>query len=125
MDLSDFQGEHAEWLRHNFPDQKPHDALLGLAEEVGELAHAHLKYEQGIRGYDKDQYRVEAADAIGDVMIYLASYCTTNGFDLRDCLDDAWWEVKRRDWRSDPETGAPSNEPATEVRGSSDGGNLE
>lgn len=125
MDLYDFQEKHDEWLRHNFPDQKPHDALLGLAEEVGELAHAHLKYEQGIRGLTFSEYITQAGDAIGDIMIYLASYCNTNGFDLGSCLDKAWEEVSARDWKANPETGTPTNEPATEVRGSSDGGNLE
>lgn len=110
MDLYDFQRKHAEWLRHNFPDQKPHDALLGLAEEVGELAHAHLKYEQGIRGLTKNEYRRLAGDAIGDIMIYLASYCNTNGFSMNRELAKAWEEVSARDWKANPETGAPTEQ---------------
>ena len=103
--LRAFQAAHRLWLNRNFPNQKPHDALLGLAEEVGELAHAHLKNEQGIRGKDQYQYEREASDAIGDIVIYLASYCNTNRFDLAACIENAWEEVSARDWQKHPETG--------------------
>lgn len=105
MLLSAFQREHKRWLQHNFPNQRPHDALLGLAEEVGELSHAHLKFEQGIRGIDETEYRKQAGDAIGDIVIYLASYCNTNGFNLAEEANRAWDEVKNRDWRARPNTG--------------------
>ena len=105
MLLSELQRAHRRWLDHNFPNQKPHEALLGLAEEVGELSHAHLKFEQGIRGYTETKYREEAGDAIGDVIIYLASYCNTNGFNLQLEMNKAWNQVKSRDWQKDPENG--------------------
>lgn len=101
-----FQADHRNWLLHNFPDQRPHDALLGLAEEVGELAHAHLKWEQGIRGLSDQKYQELASDAIGDIMIYLASYCNTNDFDMAQCLEEAWDQVRARDWQEDPENAA-------------------
>lgn len=103
MLLSALQRAHKRWLDHNFPDQQPHDALLGLQEELGELAHVHLKFEQGIRGVDKARYEGEAGDAIGDIVIYLASYCNTNGFNLALEVKKAWDQVKERDWRKDPE----------------------
>lgn len=105
--LREFQRVHAIWLAHNFPNQTPHQALLGMVEEVGELAHAHLKAEQGIRGYDDITARTDIIDAIGDIFIYAASYCNTNNFDLAACLEEAWEEVKDRDWRKYPETGRP------------------
>lgn len=104
MDLRRLQNEHTFWLSHNFPDQQPHDALLGLSEEVGELSHAHLKQQQRIRGTSQ-KHRVAQADAIGDIVIYLASYCNTNGFDLADCVETAWLEVKERDWQKNPQDG--------------------
>ena len=107
MLLSQLQREHKRWLNHNFPDQKPHQALLGLIEEVGELAHAHLKHEQGIRGYlNEAQFREDAGDAIGDIVIYLASYCNTNDFNLSYEVSTAWDKVKERDWQKDPENAA-------------------
>lgn len=104
MDLRTFQDEHRVWLNHNFPNQQEHDALLGLTEEVGELAHAHLKAQQRIRG-TLQEHRADAVDAIGDIMIYLASYCNTNGYQLAGCLESAWSEVKNRDWIVYPENG--------------------
>lgn len=94
-----------QWLQHNFPNQLPHEALLGLIEEVGELAHAHLKFGQGIRGINELEYKHQATDAIGDIMIYLASYCNTNGIDMAKCLETAWKEVNKRDWIRYPTNG--------------------
>ena len=108
--LRTFQRYHKIWLEHNFPDQLAHDPLLGLTEELGELAHAHLKREQGIRGSEKE-HQDAAADAIGDIMIYLASYCNTNDFDMAACLEDAWEEVSERDWQRYPKSGVAPEQP--------------
>ena len=106
MDLAELQRQHREWLAHNFPGQAPHHGLLGVVEELGELAHAHLKAEQGIRGYDDEgKTAAEIRDAVGDIVIYLASYCNTNGIDLGACVREAWEQVSRRDWAAEPETG--------------------
>jgi NTP pyrophosphatase (non-canonical NTP hydrolase) len=106
FDLQAFQAKHKLWLEHNFPNQTPHQALLGVVEEVGELAHAHLKAEQGIRG-ERMEHRKDALDAIGDIIIYLASYCNTNDYDLETALMLAWAEVEQRDWIAYPATGRP------------------
>jgi NTP pyrophosphatase (non-canonical NTP hydrolase) len=106
VNLSDLQEEHKDWLEHNFPGQRQHEPLLGLMEEVGELAHAHLKHEQGIRGLaDQDLAYTKKKDAVGDIVIYLASYCTANHIDLEQAVGLAWHEVKNRDWIEHPEKG--------------------
>jgi len=105
MNLSELQAEHKLWVEHNFPDQLPHEPLLGLVEELGELSHAHLKHEQGIRGYTRAKYLNEAADAVGDFVIYLASYCNRNGLNLEWCVRDAWDQVQQRDWKASPSDG--------------------
>lgn len=105
--LTLFQECHYRWLEHNFPDQKPADGLLGLVEEVGELAHAHLKADQGIRGISRQEYRRQARDAVGDIFIYLMSYCNTNGISMAGAILEAWEEVSERDWQRYPETGKP------------------
>lgn len=107
--LTELQLQHREWLAHNFPDAKPHEPLLGLVEEVGELAHAHLKMEQGIRGSD-DEHRAEAKDSIGDILVFLSSYCNLNGYSLEECITDTWAEVKKRDWIKHPKHGVPTKE---------------
>lgn len=103
--VSEFEGlQYAqnEWQKHNFPNALPHQPLLGLAEEVGELSHAHLKCEQGIRETSiKDK-----KDAVGDIQIYLAAYCNSNGLDLAECVRLAWEEVSKRDWVKFPKNGS-------------------
>lgn len=107
MDLKRLQEETGEWLRRNFPGQLPHQPLLGLVEELGELAHARLKHEQAIRGYDIEKSRHEIEDAIGDIQVFLAGFCNTNGYDLDDIVERVWSEVRTRDWVAYPETGRP------------------
>jgi NTP pyrophosphatase (non-canonical NTP hydrolase) len=72
-------------------------------EELGELAHAHLKQEQGIRS--NEDHDAAARDAIGDVVIYLMDYCSVRGWDFSDCVSEAWGDVSERDWIANPATG--------------------
>jgi len=111
--LDEVQGLHRRWLDHNFPGQtgtewpggRGWEPLLGVVEEVGELAHAHLKAAQGIRG-TREELLAEAVDAVGDVVIYLLSYCNATGLNLGACVDAALETVLARDWAADPEKGA-------------------
>ncbi len=104
MDLAQLQQEVATWSKHNFPYNEPHHPLLGLAEEVGELSHAHLKMEQGIRGTESEHMNAKY-DAVGDIIIYLADYCFRNGIKLNLAVIQAWDEVKNRDWIKYPRNG--------------------
>ena len=97
MNLTTLQNEVAEWAARNFKGKQPHQPLLGVAEEVGELCHAHLKNEQGIRGTPVEHYDAKV-DAVGDICIYLADYCIQNAINLDEAVTKAWEEVKRRDW---------------------------
>ena len=98
MDLKQLQEEHKTWADYNFPDRKSFYPLLGMIEEIGELAHADLKIRQGIRG-STEEHRAAAEDAIGDLLIFLADYCNLNGYDLQECLNKAWTMVIERDWQ--------------------------
>lgn len=106
VSLDELQAEHRVWVEHNFPGQTPAQMVMGLAEEVGELAHAQLKSEQGIRG-DWLEHERAGMDAVGDLVIYLSSYCTCKGWSLATCVQTAWDEVKDRDWVKFPDTGRP------------------
>jgi NTP pyrophosphatase (non-canonical NTP hydrolase) len=99
------QDDHKKWLDKNFPFQMPHQPLLGLAEEVGELAHVHLKREQGIRHMGGDKGYDLACDALGDLFIYMLSYANSNHIDLEAAIVDTWGKVKQRDWVEDPHKG--------------------
>ena len=69
--LSTLQMRVAEWRKAAYPDTAAIELqALGVAEESGELAHAVLKFKQGIRGYDFTKTHDEVGDAIGDIIIY-------------------------------------------------------
>lgn len=67
--LGELQKELFQWQTYNFGEQKDRRMVLGICEEAGELCHAHLKLEQGIRG-DRESLLAEAKDAVGDICIY-------------------------------------------------------
>jgi NTP pyrophosphatase (non-canonical NTP hydrolase) len=93
-----------KWNDHNFPIKKAHQPLLGIGEEVGELMHAHLKDEQGIRG-TKEEHTKAKMDAIGDMLVYTFDYANQNGLDVEECFEMAWHEVSKRDWQKFPKNG--------------------
>lgn len=103
ISLSSLQGEVQVWVKKNFGDEPAHRALLGAFEELGELSHAHLKMEQGIR--TTEDHVAAAKDAIGDTIIYLADYCNRRGFDLEEIVTQTWAEVVLRDWKKNPTSG--------------------
>jgi NTP pyrophosphatase (non-canonical NTP hydrolase) len=99
--LRQLQDDQRPWVAHNFPNREPWHPLLGIVEEVGELAHAHLKQAQGIRGTFAEHHE-KKIDAVGDTIIYLADYCSAVGIDLHKAVETVWAEVKQRDWQAHP-----------------------
>jgi NTP pyrophosphatase (non-canonical NTP hydrolase) len=97
MNLRKLQNEVKEWTAKNFPEARTYQPLLGIVEEVGELSHAHLKQEQGIRGTWK-AHQDAKTDAVGDIIIYLAHYCELNQINLEDAVNITWANVSQRDW---------------------------
>lgn len=104
--MNTMQQEHKAWRHRNFPGQVPYQPILGATEEVGELAHAYLKMEQGIRG-TQEELDAKIDDAIGDLCIYLFSFCNMTDRNLLVLINKAWDEVRQRDWIRYPETGRP------------------
>ena len=98
--LRRLQAEQVPWVKHNFGDRPSWMPLLGAVEELGELAHAHLKQAQGIRV--SENHDEKARDAVADIVIYLADYCSSRGFDLETLVMETWDKVKLRDWKKDP-----------------------
>ncbi len=105
LTFHDLQSQVERWSLHNFDDQPAYRCLLGAVEELGELCHAHLKSEQGIRG-SKDSHQEAAKDAIGDIIIYLADYSAREGFDLQEIIEETWALVTKRDWKVNPGKGS-------------------
>jgi len=103
MNLRDLQEDMKSWLDHNFEPYESWQPLLGVVEELGELAHAHLKQSQNIRIEENHEEKIK--DAIGDIIIFLVSYCNKRGFDLDKIVFDTWSKVKNRDWKEYPVNG--------------------
>lgn len=101
LDLEDLQCEVAQWTGRNFPDDNRETVVLGLAEEVGEMARAALKRHQGIRG-TAQEWETELRKEIGDVMIKLVHVAHVWGFSLSEAVLDRWDVVSQRDFVTNP-----------------------
>ena len=104
ISLRTMQKLHNQWSLKNFGICSSGQMLIGVMEEVGELAHSHLKYEQNIRG-TSTKHIADAKDAVGDIVMYLIDYCNKRGFDFEKIIQDTWKEISKRDWEKNPETG--------------------
>ena len=79
---SQVQREIGAWAWANFnKGALGLNPLLGVIEELGELAHAILKGDLGIRG-DAMKHELDAKDAIGDITVYLLNYLNTVSCDV-------------------------------------------
>ena len=107
-DLGLLQLQVGAWAESNFPcADEPRSWLrctLGVCEEAGELAHAILKREQGIRG-TPDEHDEAAQDAIGDICIYLMDLCYRKGWNFDVILKKTVEQVLKRDWVANPKEG--------------------
>ena len=101
--MREVQSELKDWVEYNFGGRPTYHPLLGVVEEVGELSHAFLKMEQGIRVEENHEENIR--DAIGDILIYLLDFCNAIGVDSEDILKETWNNVKLRDWVKYPEGG--------------------
>jgi NTP pyrophosphatase (non-canonical NTP hydrolase) len=97
--FTQIQSELKVWEAEHFPNNQSYHPLLGALEELGELAHAHLKADQGIRGTPED-HALAARDAVADVVIYLMNYCNHRGWDLSEIVETTWEKVSLRNWNA-------------------------
>lgn len=104
VNMEQIEHEVHAWAVKNFPNAQPYQPLLGALEELGELSHAHLKMEQGIRGSFRD-HQLKKIDAVGDIVIYLIHYCLLNGIAFSTTLENTWNYVKERNWVVNKENG--------------------
>jgi NTP pyrophosphatase (non-canonical NTP hydrolase) len=108
--MKKIQAEIFEWSTRNFGElpnsQIPLriSSFLGMVEEVGELAHAVLKWSQGIRG-TAEEHQAEVEDSIADLLVYTLDFCARNNMDAEMLLANVWAKVKLRDWKKNAATG--------------------
>jgi len=92
--MNELQRELFEWFINNFTKDKDNNNIpipklinqqvVGMIEEIGELAHSILKQEQGIR---KNENHLEMiSDAIGDIIIYSSNLCSLLAIKLDDVI---------------------------------------
>jgi NTP pyrophosphatase (non-canonical NTP hydrolase) len=99
--LSETQTRLAIWQNGNFPardkSRKILQVALGVAEESGELCHAVLKRDQGIRGtYTENTDKMR--DAIGDIAIFAMQICSAEGWDFEQVVIETAEQVMKRKW---------------------------
>jgi len=81
-----------------------------LAIYGGQLAHHHLKADQGIRG-SKEKHETLGKKALKDILLNLSSICSARDWDFEHIvMEETWAKVKRRDWKKNPD--GPSEELA-------------
>ena len=89
--LSAIQREVGVWAMRNFGEKSlGTNPQLGIIEEVGELAKAILKKDQGIRG-TPEKHDSDAVDAIGDIAIYLMNHLNVTSLDIGPLFYGAWF----------------------------------
>lgn len=93
MNYRELQEQQRAWLNTNFPNQPRELPLLGVIEEVGEIARCVLKKAQEEMHGPEPRYKdrdwdAELADAIGDTLIYISSACCTMGHELEAVIND-------------------------------------
>lgn len=71
--------------RKIIPNSTPAAQLLKAFSEMGELADATTKGN-----------REDAMDAVGDVLVCLINYCALQDFNVVDCLELAYDQIKHR-----------------------------
>jgi NTP pyrophosphatase (non-canonical NTP hydrolase) len=116
--LSQVQREITAWARSQFGDNVSRDdtsaafghplgslaPLLGMFEELGELAHAVVYRHQG-RGYaDPAEHREAKEDALADLMVFACDFAGREGIDLEAVLGEVWERVSKRrrdNWLAD------------------------
>jgi NTP pyrophosphatase (non-canonical NTP hydrolase) len=108
--LADIQQEIGVWANMNFGHNVSKDplsvsyghplgslpSLLGVMEELGELARVVARRHQA-RGY-KDAVEAQDAkeDAVADLLVFLCDFCYREGINLQPVLNRVWAKVCKR-----------------------------
>jgi len=96
MDLERMQYEVKAHMEDQGVKQTDELMLIGALEELGEVAHALLKYRQGVMGYTPEKFLAEIADGVGDTVIYLSQLCQETGISIETSLMEAADRVLNR-----------------------------
>lgn len=106
LTFNQLQDRAVSYSKRNFGDHygTGYRNLIGVMEELGELAHAQLKGEQNIK-HTQEHILLMKKDAVGDILIFLANYCDSQGLVMADCVILALKEIEKRDFVKNNITG--------------------
>lgn len=115
------QKELHNWQIDNFGknDDDSDRVFQGIVEELGEMAHAILKYKQHIRQFhlltecnyqeEKRKLRALVADAFGDIVVFGIQLMTEYEIDAEEAVKTTIETVLKRDWKANSESGIKTN----------------
>ncbi len=68
--------------------------FIGMVEELGETVNEMVRND-----------RPKLIDGLGDLQVYLTNFCSFNGLSAHQAFIDTWREVRKRNWKKNPDTG--------------------
>ncbi len=108
INLTVMMNDLQTWSQKNFGDNKGINhlgPLIGMQEELGELAHIALKKHQDIRRDEEfskpdDLGILPEHDALADILVYWLDYCWRVGIQDPELLVEKvlYQRVLKRDW---------------------------
>lgn len=76
--------------------------VMGMAEEVGEVAHALLKHSERIRDYVDKSPLDDIIDGVIDSQIYGTQLLSSFGVNVEKATENVIESVTNRDWKKYP-----------------------
>ncbi|NQV88332.1 MAG: nucleotide pyrophosphohydrolase [Parcubacteria group bacterium] len=97
MSIKDRQNELDKWFTDKkWPYWKPHEIMVRLMEEVGELARL-VNHEFGPKKKKETEAPQDFEDEIGDVLYTLICFANSNNIDLDKAIKRSFDKVMERD----------------------------
>ena len=100
--MNDLVEDVGAWqVEKGWTDLNPHTLVLGMVEELGEVARQFVKLDHGVRkdviGETAAEFDARVLEEISDVLIYAAGLCAVQGYQFGDALAARWEHVRNRD----------------------------
>ena len=85
--LDQIQAEHKIWQDYNFGEDFDISTVLfiNMVKEIDKLTYFHSTSND----------RIEIKRTIGNSLMFLLSYCNTNGYDIHGIVNDTWETIKK------------------------------
>lgn len=92
MTINEYQNLAARTINHELTTmQKEYHALHGMVGEIGEI---HGLYQKTYQGHEYEEEHVKKE--FGDLLWFIAEYCTANGWELEEIMQMNIDKLKKR-----------------------------